>query len=235
MERYYFITCEDLLYVIKRNGIYDLPKAPFELPFYLKHKEHLILEIKTKTKNYELALNTAEIEFPGVTENWKRRRELILSGNISNIIVESTDLYHPTVRSAVFPILNDNRIILVKPVYMDYYEIPGGQLDYMGHPEATAKKEVLEECNLNVRIDRYFRTRSYILERVSPTLRINPRWYISIEFIGRVIGGEPQAKNEIEKVVTPYISEVAEGKAGIKIRNDLMEGIKAIQHFIEKE
>lgn len=228
MDRYYFIACEDLVYIVKRNGKYDLPKIPFEIPFPIKKSSIINHEIITNYVKYELILCIADIEFPGITENWKRQSKLIISRQLSEVLIEAICMYHPYVRSAVFPITEDNKIILAKPTYFDYFEIPGGAIDYLGNPEETAVKEAFEETGVIVVIKNYLRTRSYILEHINPQLRINPRWFISIEYIGKVIGGVPQPKNEIEKIAIENISDILNGKSKILVRNDLIEGLKQL-------
>ncbi len=237
MDKYYFIFCEDLVYTIESAGIYDLPRIPFDVPFSIKKikTNKIVLEQNNRHPGliYELVLCEAQIEFPGITENWKRRRTLAISRKTSEVLNESLDLFHPTVRSAVFPVTEDNEIVLVKPVYMDYFEIPGGSIDYLGNPEETAVKEAFEETNLDVKIESYLRTRSYLLERISPRVRINPRWFVSIEYLGKVLAGEPRPKNEIEAVTSEYIPDIINRKSKIKVRDDLISGLILIQNSLK--
>lgn len=234
MDKYYFIICEDLVYTVKSLVTYDLPKDPFEIPFPVKEirtNKVILNGLDEEHPNfvYELVLCQALIEFPGITQNWKRRRILAISRNTSKVLNEGLDLFHPSIRSAVFPLTKHGEIVLVKPVYMDYFEIPGGAIDYMGNPEETAIKEALEESNLEVSIEGYLRTRSYVLEQISPQVRINPRWYVSIEYIGEVLSGEPQPHNEIEDVAVEYIPDIVNRKSKLKVRDDLISGLKLIQ------
>jgi 8-oxo-dGTP diphosphatase len=44
----------------------------------------------------------------------------------------------------------DNRILLVEPVYKDYWELPGGAVDVDESPYGAATRELMEELNLPV-------------------------------------------------------------------------------------
>ncbi len=231
MDKYIFIACEDLVYTVTRHdGIYDLPKAPFHIPFKTNHIR--TNRIVCTGETYEIDLHLAGIDFPGVTNSWKRRRGLMVSRNVSNILAESLYNMVPSVRSAVFPVFDNDKIILVKPIYFDYFEIPGGSIEYMGNLEEGAVREAKEEANIEVRIERYVRSRSYILEHLSPYLRINPQWFISIEYLGRVTGGVPKAKNEIEMVAVERITDITKSRSKIPVKDDLLSGLRMILNYI---
>jgi 8-oxo-dGTP pyrophosphatase MutT (NUDIX family) len=232
MDKYIFIACEDLVYTVtQQDSTYDLPEAPFDIPFKTNHIR--TNKIVCTGKTYEVELHIAGIEFPGVTLNWKRRRELMVSRNISHILAECLYNVVPSVRSAVFPVFDNDKIVLVKPVYFDYFEIPGGSIDYMGNLEEGAMREAKEEANIEVQIERYIRSRSYILEHLSPHLRINPQWFISVEFLGKVIGGVPKANNEIEMVAVERITDITKGRSRIPVKDDLISGLKMILNYIK--
>lgn len=232
MSDVYFIFCEDLLYVEKQNHIYELPTSINEIGFDLEHiKDNLIIAFG---EEYVVSIYKALIDFPGVTENWKRRRDLSISRKVSHILMECLDMFQPQIRSAVFPIKDNNKIILVKPVYFDYYEIPGGAVEYLCNPEETAIREAKEETGLNVNIMGYLRTRSYVLEQINPTLRINPIWFVSIEFIGEVVSGEMKAQNEIEDVIEANIEDILNYNTEITLRNNLRTGLKLLDKHIKK-
>jgi len=231
MDRYYFITCDDLLFTIKTNDLYDLPKDPFEPPFKIKDK--YIHKIINKNQTYELVFCIADIDFPNVTDNWKRRTSLAMCRHTTNVLLEGLELYHPRVRSAVFPIIDSDKIVLVRPFYLDYYEIPGGAIEYCCSPEQASIKEAFEEANIEIRIKQFLRTRSYILEQISPTIRLNPQWFLSIEFIGEVVSGIPSPKNEIVEVIVEKIDTILDEKTSINIRNDLREGLIKVKQNLK--
>jgi 8-oxo-dGTP pyrophosphatase MutT (NUDIX family) len=232
MDKYIFIACEDLVYTVTSDdGVYDLPKAPFEIPYDTRQVR--VNKLVCTGETYQIELHHANIDFPGVTRHWKRRRELMVHRKISHVLAESLYNIVPSVRSAVFPIFDNDKIVLVKPIYFDYFEIPGGSIDYMGNLEEGAVREAMEEANIEVRIDRYVRSRSYILEHLSPHLRINPQWFISIEYMGQVTGGVPEAKNEIEMVAVERISDITKRRSRIPVKDDLISGLNMILNYLK--
>jgi 8-oxo-dGTP pyrophosphatase MutT (NUDIX family) len=52
--------------------------------------------------------------------------------------------------SAVLVRHPDNRILLVEPVYKDYWELPGGSVDADESPYHAATRELMEELGLSV-------------------------------------------------------------------------------------
>ncbi len=234
MKKYLFIVVEDLVYVIKNeHGAYDLPDASFEISFDTTFVRTNMIECSGET--YEFDLHHANIDFPGVTDNWKRRKFLSVSRNISHILLESLYNLVPSVRSAVFPIIDNDYVVLVKPSYMDYYEIPGGSIEYLGSPEETAINEAMEEASIEVKIQQYIRCRSYIVERLTPTTRINPQWFVSIEYLAKVTGGVPKPNNEIEKVSIENINNLIKGNSNITVKDDLIDGLKLVKTVLRGE
>ncbi len=230
MKKYLFIVVEDLIYVVKNSdGSYTLPEESFNIPFDTTFVRSNVIE--SQGGNYQFDVYHANIPFPGITNNWKRRKVLGVRKNISKPLQESLYYFTPNVRSAVFPMIDDKHIVLVKPYYLDYYEIPGGAIEYLGSPEQTAINEALEEAGVNVVLQEYVRCRSYVMEVLSPTKRINPQWFVSIEYLGKVVGGTITSHNEIEKTTVENIDNVINGLSRIKVKDNLITGLKLIKNM----
>lgn len=85
-------------------------------------------------------------------------------------------------------LINQNKALLIKrsldeQFLPNYYELPGGKVDFAEDPELALKREFQEETGLEIEIIRLFATQSYLMEN-------NNRHTVEIFYQVKLIGNE---------------------------------------------
>ncbi|HSJ36460.1 MAG TPA: NUDIX hydrolase [Acidimicrobiia bacterium] len=95
-------------------------------------------------------------------------------------------------------VVADGRLLLVKrgrEPGRGLWAVPGGKVEAGEELTATARREVAEETGLEVVVEDVV----WVGESIGPG--DPPAWhYVMIDFIGRVVGGEPVAADDADEV-----------------------------------
>ncbi len=88
--------------------------------------------------------------------------------------------------------LKDGALLLVRRAaepFKDYWDIPGGFIEPLEHPEACARREVMEETGLEIRIKK-------LLGVYPDTYGNEPRATLNFYFVAEAVGGTEQAASD---------------------------------------
>lgn len=92
---------------------------------------------------------------------------------------------HPTVRVSVILPNEKGELLLIKhrKPTRSYWVLPGGHLDYGETLEGCAVRELKEETNLAIRVERML----YVSEAIAPD---QSRHIVNLYYLARLLGGE---------------------------------------------
>ena len=99
--------------------------------------------------------------------------------------VISENMVRKTIKVAAAVILRDNTVFATQRGYgnyKDWWEFPGGKIETGETPDEALKREIKEELNTEIAIDRYLTTVEYDY----------PEFHLSMDcFLCRIAGSEP--------------------------------------------
>lgn len=123
-------------------------------------------------------------------------------------------------------ILKNNKLLILKrsknkKVLPEYYEMPGGGIEFGESPEEAIKREVKEEAGLNIKVLKPYATFSDV---------INDKQYIDIQFYAEVIG-ENKVKLSDEHTKFEWIEkeEIDNYKFSEQMKNVILKGFNNLK------
>lgn len=105
---------------------------------------------------------------------------------------------HPMVAVSSI-ILNENRVLLIKrgeDPGKGKWSIPGGRVELGETLFEAARREVFEECSIEVEIESVFNTTERIIKDEEGRVKYH---FIMVDVLAKYSGGEPEAQSDAEE------------------------------------
>jgi 8-oxo-dGTP diphosphatase len=123
-------------------------------------------------------------------------------------------------------ILRDGRMLLVKrskEPSKGKWSIPGGRLELGETIEEAVKREVLEECGVQIDIVRVLEVTDNILRDDDGRIRYH---FVLIDMLANYLSGEPKAQSDAEECRWATPAELAELDMNPRLRTVIMREIR---------
>jgi len=184
----YYLETDGQVFLVKERGLWRFPNKTgvIPCPFTVLHRipvdGHHVLFSKPELKNHP--------------HHWFYKDDLIGDPRIDPLVQKAVLRTYPR-GAAKVAIIEKGKVIMVKAgrgITKGYWNLPGGFIGYGEHPDESAKREVLEELGIRVKLIKVLGIYSQVFPRTGG-------YMISFVYLGRRLSKKLKPHpEEIEQV-----------------------------------